>query len=51
MIKLSASAYKIPRKVALPATGRLYIVGSASDFGWDNTAPFPAAREFAGIFK
>lgn len=49
VIKISAAAYKIPPKVALPTTERLYIVGGATDFGWDNTAPFPSAREFARV--
>jgi starch-binding outer membrane protein SusE/F len=51
IITLSASAYKIPPRVALPATNRLFIVGGATDFGWSNDAapPFPAAREFARL--
>ena len=60
-IKLTATPYKIPPKVALPASGRLFIVGDATDFGWTNdpAPPFPAVREFtklsetrwAGIFN
>lgn len=50
-IKLTATPYKIPPKVALPASGRLFIVGDATDFGWSNDAapPFPAVREFTQI--
>jgi starch-binding outer membrane protein SusE/F len=49
VIKISAKAYKVPPKIALPLTERLFIVGGASDFGWDNNSSplFPAAREFA----
>ncbi len=47
--------------VALPASGRLFIVGDATDFGWSNSSSpaFPPEREFTrmnavswgGIFK
>jgi len=47
-IKIKMTPYKIPPKVALPASGRLFIVGDATTFGWSNdpTPPFPPAREF-----
>jgi starch-binding outer membrane protein SusE/F len=50
-LKLKMTPYKIPPKVALPATSRLFIVGDASDFGWTNDAApaFPAVREFTRI--
>lgn len=50
-ITLTATPYKIPPKVALPESGRLFIVGDASDFGWTNDAapPFPAERELTHI--
>jgi hypothetical protein len=43
--------YKIPPKVALPTSNRVFIVGDATTFGWSNDpAPvFPAAREFAKL--
>ncbi len=50
-IKIKMTPYKIPPKVALPTSGRLFIVGDATDFGWTNDASpaFPAAREFTRI--
>jgi starch-binding outer membrane protein SusE/F len=51
-IKIKMTPYKVPPKVALPASSRLFIVGDASTFGWSNDpAPpaFPAAREFARL--
>src|SRR3954471_11579006 len=43
--------YKVPPKVALPASGRLFVVGDATAFGWTNDpAPaFPPARELARL--
>lgn len=50
-IKIRMTPYKIPPKVALPASNRVFIVGDATTFGWTNDpAPaFPAAREFAKL--
>ena len=50
-IALTMTPYKIPPKVALPTSNRLFIVGDATDFGWTNdaTPPFPAAREFTRL--
>ena len=50
-VKVKMTPYKIPPKVALPASGRLFIVGDASTFGWTNDAapPFPPDREFSRI--
>ncbi len=46
-VVVQMTPYKIPPKVALPATGRLFIVGDASDFGWTNdpSPAFPPERE------
>jgi hypothetical protein len=51
VVKIRVTPYKIPPKVALPASGRLFIVGDASTFGWSNdpAPPFPPAREFARL--
>ena len=62
VLKLNMTPYKIPPKVAIPATGMLFIVGDATDFGWTNDpAPpaFPPIRQltqisetqWAGIFN
>jgi hypothetical protein len=50
-VKIRMTPYKIPPKVALPASNRVFIVGDATTFGWSNDpAPaFPAAREFAKL--
>lgn len=44
-IALTMTPYKIPPKVALPTTGKLYIVGSSTinpvDGGWGNPVPTP----------
>jgi hypothetical protein len=50
-IKIRMTPYKIPPKVALPTSSRVFIVGDATTFGWSNDpAPaFPAAREFARL--
>jgi hypothetical protein len=52
VLKIRMTPYKIPPKVALPTSGRLFIVGDASTFGWSNDpAPpdFPPGREFARL--
>lgn len=51
ILTLQMTPYKVPPKVALPASGRVFIVGDATDFGWTNDASpaFPAAREFTRL--
>jgi hypothetical protein len=51
VVRIKMTPYKIPPKVALPAAGRLFIVGDATTFGWSNdaTPPFPPEREFSRI--
>jgi hypothetical protein len=50
-VRINMKPYKIPPKVALPASSRIFIVGDATTFGWSNDpAPaFPPAREFSRI--
>lgn len=57
-LKINMTPYKIPPKVALPASGHLYLVGDASQGGWNNPVPAPAQEfsrldetTFAGVFK
>ncbi len=58
VIALNVTPYKIPPRVELPFTGHLYIIGGATDFGWNQANPMPAVREltqldettFAGIY-
>jgi hypothetical protein len=40
--------YKVPPRVALPTSGRLYLVGNATQGGWNNPVPVPT-QEFARI--
>jgi hypothetical protein len=47
-LKIRMTPYKIPPKVALPTTGRLFIVGGATPGGWNNPVPLPA-QELARI--
>jgi len=42
ILKLRATPYKIPPKVALPPSGRLFIVGGATNGGWNNPVPVPS---------
>lgn len=47
-IKFKYSPYKIPPKVALPTSNKLFLVGDASQGGWNNPVPVPT-QEFAQI--
>ncbi|MFN4285091.1 MAG: SusE domain-containing protein [Lacibacter sp.] len=58
VVKVRMTPYKIPPKVPLPTTGRLFIVGGATDGGWNNPVPLPAQElaridetTFGGIFN
>ena len=48
-IKFSYKAYVIPPIVALPASGKLYIVGDGSTFGWTNPSIMPVDRTFSRV--
>lgn len=58
VIKIRMTPYKIPPKVPLPTSGRLFLVGDATQGGWNNPVPVPS-QEFekinettwGGIFK
>ena len=47
-VKLNYTPYKVPPKIALPASGKLFLVGDASQGGWNNPVPTPT-QEFAQI--
>jgi hypothetical protein len=58
IVKIKGTPYKIPPKVALPTTGKLYLVGDATEGGWSNPVPVPTQEftridetTFAGIFR
>ncbi len=48
MIPMRFRAYRIPPKVPLPSTRKLFLVGSATEGGWSNPVPEPK-QEFAKI--
>jgi len=57
-VKLTATPYKIPPKVTLPTTGKLYLVGDATQGGWNNPVPVPTQEltkidetTYGGIFN
>ncbi len=56
-VKVKMTPYKIPPKVAPPASGRLFIVGSATAGSWNNPVPVPTQEltkidsvTYGGIF-
>lgn len=58
ILKLRATPYKIPPKIALPLSGRLFIVGGATEGGWNNPVPLPSQElarldetTFGGVFR
>ena len=44
VMKYKVTPYAIPPKVALPTTGKLYLVGSATAGGWNNPVPVPTQQ-------
>jgi hypothetical protein len=48
VLKVRMTPYKVPPKIALPTTGKLFIVGDATDGGWNNPVPTPS-QELARI--
>ena len=58
VLKIRMTPYKIPPKVALPATLKLFIVGDATVGGWNNPVPVPSQElarldetTWGGIFQ
>ncbi|MEO6489161.1 MAG: SusE domain-containing protein [Ferruginibacter sp.] len=56
-IQLQVTPYKVPPKIELPASGKLFLVGDASQGGWNNPVPVPTQElarldetTFAGVF-
>ena len=57
-LKVNIKTYKIPPKVAVPSSGKLYIVGDATAGGWTNPVPTPTQEltridsvTYGGIFN
>lgn len=58
IVKIKMTPYKVPPKVELPASGKLFIVGSATQGGWTNPVAVPSQEltridetTFGGIFQ
>ena len=58
ILKVKMTPYKIPPKIVLPVSGKLFIVGSATQSGWSNPVAVPSQEfarldetTFAGVFK
>ncbi|WP_153800936.1 SusE domain-containing protein [Foetidibacter luteolus] len=43
-LSFRVTPYAIPPKVAPPTTGELFLVGDATDGGWDNPVPVPSQQ-------
>lgn len=48
VLKFTVTPYAIPPKVPPPASGKLYLVGSATPGGWNNPVPVPS-QEFTKV--
>lgn len=58
VVTLKVTPYKIPPKVVLPASGKLFIIGDATQGGWSNPVPVPSQElsridetTFGGVFN
>lgn len=58
VLRIQYTIYKVPPKVALPASNRLFIVGGATVGGWSNPVPVPSQEltrinenSWGGIFQ
>jgi hypothetical protein len=58
VIRIKMTPYKVPPKVALPTSGKLFIVGDATAGGWNNPVPVPSQElarldetTWGGIFQ
>lgn len=49
LVSMTATPYKLPPAVALPFTNKLFIIGGATDFGWNQANPMPAVRELTRL--
>jgi hypothetical protein len=44
VLKFTVTPYVIPPKVAVPTSGKLFLVGSATAGGWNNPVPVPSQQ-------
>lgn len=57
-VRIKMTPYKVPPKIPLPASLKLFIVGGATDGGWNNPVPTPSQElarisetQWGGIFN
>ena len=57
-VTIKYTPYKVPPLIALPTTGKLFLVGDASQGGWNNPVPVPTQQfgqidetTFVGVFN
>jgi hypothetical protein len=57
-VTIKYTPYKVPPKIALPTSGKLFLVGDATQGGWNNPVPVPSQEfaqlnetTFAGVFN
>jgi hypothetical protein len=57
-VSVKITPYKVPPKVPLPTSGKLFIVGAATQGGWNNPVPTPTQElarlnetTWAGVFQ
>lgn len=58
ILRIKYTIYRIPPKVPVPTSGKLFLVGDASQGGWNNPVPVPSqeftqidATTWGGIFQ
>jgi hypothetical protein len=58
VVTMTMTPYKIPPKVVPPSSGALYLVGDATQGGWNNPVPVPSQQfaqldsvTYAGVFN
>lgn len=58
ILKIKATPYKIPPKIAIPASEKVFIVGGATQGGWNINVPVPSQEmarinetTFGGVFQ
>ncbi len=58
VLPIKMTPYKVPPRVELPTSGKLFLVGGATDGGWNNPVPAPTQEfsrldetTFAGVFR
>jgi hypothetical protein len=48
-LTMNVTPYKVPPRVQLPTTNRLFLTGGATEFDWTNPSPMPVVRELTRL--